>query len=40
MERLVFLAADPETMQQDRQFASHRDNRSFLSAFASALGQF
>ena len=39
MERFVLLAADPEMMQQDRQLAGHRDNRSFLSAFSSTFSQ-
>src|ERR1700730_7157953 len=39
MERLVFLAADPEMMQQNCQLAGNGADRSFLSAFASMFGQ-
>ncbi len=39
-ERFVLFTADPEMMEQNCQLASHRDDRAFLSAFASAFGQF
>ena len=38
-ERLVDLAAHPQSMQQDGQLPRHRHYRSFLRILASALGQ-
>jgi len=39
VERFVCLATGPEIMQEDCQFPGHRNNRSFLSSFASKFGQ-
>jgi hypothetical protein len=36
---LVVLAADPETVQQHRQFSGDGHHRSFLAAFTSTLAE-
>ena len=35
----IHFSADPQPMQQDRQFASRRNDGSFLSVLATTLGQ-